>query len=104
VYNYCACRAQSYVECAFGILSNKWGIFRLLNISPDFAVVIVKACILYNFVCERDALTVTGVEDVPDGHGQSIREGLTVNNFRNKAADYFLTDAGAAFWQFQKYE
>jgi hypothetical protein len=43
-------------------------------------------------------LTVTGLEDVPDGQGQSIREGLTANNVRNKAAD-FLTDAGAAFWQ-----
>jgi len=34
---------------------------------------IVKACFLYNFVPERggcqfeDAMTVTGLEDVPDG-------------------------------------
>jgi hypothetical protein len=68
------------------------------NVSPDFAVIIFKACVvLHNFVCERDALTVTGIEHVPDG--QSILRGLTANNVRNKVADYFVTDAGAASWQ-----
>jgi hypothetical protein len=68
------------VECAFGILSNKWRIFQLpLNVRPDFAVDIVKACVLHNFVRERDgckfeeALTMTGLEGVPDG--QSVRGG-----------------------------
>jgi hypothetical protein len=79
---------------------NKWRIFqRPLNVSPDFEVVIVKASVvLHNFVRERDGytckfeepLTVTGLEDVPDG--QSVRGGLTANNVRNKVADYFLTD------------
>jgi hypothetical protein len=62
------------VECAFGILSNKWRIFqRPLNVTPDIEVVIVKASVvLNNFVRERDgykfedALTVTGLEDVPE--------------------------------------
>jgi hypothetical protein len=40
---------------------------------------------------------VTGLEDVSDG--QSVRGGLTANSARNKVADYFLTDAGAASWQ-----
>jgi len=60
------------VECAFGILSNKWRIFqRPLNVSSDCAVDIVKACVvLQNFVREKDgykiedAMTVTGLEDV----------------------------------------
>jgi len=108
-YNYCLCRARRYVECAFGILSNKWRIFQQpLNVSSDFAVDIVKACVvLHNFVRKRvgykfeDALTVTGLEDVPAGksvHGG----GLQVNSVRNKVADYFLTDAGAASWQMSK--
>ena len=67
--------------CAFGILGNKWRIFqRPLNISPGCAVVIVDACVvLGNFVRERDAykfedaLTMTSLEDVPDG--QSVRGG-----------------------------
>jgi len=69
------------VECAFGILSSKWKIFqRTLNVSPDFAVDIVKVCVvLHNFVRERDGykfedtLTVTGLEDVPDG--KAVRGG-----------------------------
>ena len=78
------------MECAFGILSNKWRIFqRPLNVSPDFEVVIVKASIvLHNFVRER---TGYKFEDVPDG--QSVRGRLRANNVRNKVADYFLTDA-----------
>ena len=90
------------------LLSNKWRIFqRPLYVSPDFAVVIVKTCvILHNFVRERDgykfedALTVTGLEDVPGG--PSVSGGLTANNVRNKVADYFLTDSGAASWQMSK--
>jgi len=108
VYNYRLCRTRRYVECAFGVLSNKWGIFQEpLNISTDFEVAIVKASVLlHNFVRERDgcefedALTVTGLEDVPDG--QEVRGGLTASNVRNKVADYFLTDAGAASWQVSK--
>ena len=96
------------MECAFGILSNKWRIFqRPLNVSPDFAVDIVKACdVLHNFVRERDsykfedALKMTGLEDVPDG--QSGRGVLTANSVRNKVADYYLIDAGAASWQMSK--
>ena len=41
----------------------------------------------------KDAVTVTGFEDVSDG--QSVRGGLTANNVRNKVTDYFLTDDGA---------
>jgi hypothetical protein len=108
VYNYRLCRKRRYVECAFGILSNKWRNFqRPLNVSPDFEVVIVNAgVVLHNSVRERDghkfedALTVTGLEDVPDG--QSVRGGLAANNVRNKVADYFLTDAGAASRQMSK--
>jgi hypothetical protein len=93
------------VECAFGILNNKLRIFqRPLNVSPDFSVDIVKVrVVLHNFVRQRDgykfedALTVTGLEDVP--FGQSVRGGLTANNVRNKVADYFLTDDGAVSWQ-----
>jgi len=93
------------VECVFGILSNKWRNFqRPLNVSLEFAVDIVKACVvLHNFVRDRDGykfedtLTVIGLEDVPDG--QSVRGGLTANSVRNKVADYILKDAGAASWQ-----
>ena len=58
----------------------------------------VKACVvLHNFVREKDglkfedAMTATGLKDVPDG--QSVYVVLTSNNVRYKVADYFLTDA-----------
>ena len=61
---------------------------------------------MHTFVLERDgykfedALTGTGLEGVPER--QSVRRGLTANNIRNKVANYFLTDAGAASWQISK--
>ena len=61
---------------------------------------------MHNFVFERDgyefedALTGTGLEDVPEG--QSVRGGLTAKNVRKKVADYFLTGAGAASGQMSK--
>ena len=56
VYNYRLFRARSYAECTLGILSNSWRIFqRPLNVNPDFAVDIVKTCVvLHNFVRERE--------------------------------------------------
>ena len=93
------------MECVFEILSKKWRIFqRPFNVSPNSAVGILKASILlHNFLLERDsykfedAMTVNGLEDVPDG--QSEPRGLTANSVSNKAADYFLTGAGAVPWQ-----
>jgi hypothetical protein len=83
------------VEYAFRILSNKWRILqRPLIVSPDFEFVNVKACV------GPHALTVTGLEDVPDG--QSVCGGLTANSIRIKVVDYFLTDAGAVPWQMSK--
>jgi len=87
--------------CSWNFGNKSRNFQRTLNVSPDFAVDIVKACVvLHNFVRERDgyklqdAVTVTGLEDVPDG--QSV--GLIANNVRNKVADYFVIDAGAASW------
>lgn len=105
IFNYRLCRARRYVECTFGILSNKWRIFhRPINVNPDFAVDIVKACVvLHNFVRDRDGyetedtITITGLEDLP-----TVRGGLTANNVRNELADYFLTDVGAVKWQMSK--
>lgn len=108
VFNYRLSRARRYIECTFGILSNKWRIFhRALNLDPEFCTDIVKACvIMHNFVITRDgfnsedALTVTGLERLP--RTGSVRSGLSANNVRNKMADYFLTPVGSVPWQFSK--
>lgn len=108
IFNYRLCRARRYVECTFGILSNKWRIFhRPINVNPDFAVDIVKACVvLHNFVRDRDGyeiedtMTITGLDDLRSE--QTVRGGLTANNVRNVLAEYFLTDVGAVKWQMSK--
>ncbi|XP_029347694.1 protein ALP1-like [Acyrthosiphon pisum] len=72
IFNYRLSRARRYVECAFGILSNKWRIFhRPLNVNTELAVNITNACcVLHNFVRERngidfkDSLTVEGFEEI----------------------------------------
>ena len=45
IYNYRLNGARRIVQCAFGILCNKWGIFhRATDVRPDFCDVIVKNC------------------------------------------------------------
>jgi hypothetical protein len=83
-------------------LSNKLRIFQQpLNVSPEYAVVVVKACVvLHNFVRQRDGYKFEdslAVTDVPDG--QSVGGGITLNSARNRVTDYFLADAGAPSWK-----
>lgn len=56
VFNYRLSRARRYVECTFGILSNKWRILhRTIDVDVEFAIDIVKSCcVLHNFVRKRD--------------------------------------------------
>lgn len=107
VFNYRLSRARRYVECAFGILSNKWRIFhRPLNVNVDFAVDIVKACcVLHNFVRQRekvnfaDILEVNGFEDV-DHAVQVWQGGRYAKENRDKLfCTYFNSEAGKLPWQ-----
>jgi hypothetical protein len=52
IYNYTLTRARRMLECAFGIVCNKWRIFRrAMDVCPIFCYIIVKTCcILHNFV------------------------------------------------------
>lgn len=108
VFNYRLCRARRYIECAFGILSNKWRIFhRPLNVQPDFATDIVKACIvLHNYVRNRDgyvvedSTTITGLEDIQVP--SNTRGGFKANNVRDILCKYFMSSVGSIPWQMSK--
>ncbi|XP_022835118.1 protein ALP1-like isoform X1 [Spodoptera litura] len=106
IFNYRLSQARRHIECAFGILVNKWRILhRPLNVSIDFAEDIVKACcILHNFVRQRDGfnfhhtLTVPGLQDIDNAHVQSRRS----LNTRDILKDYFISNEGAVPWQNNK--
>lgn len=96
------------MECSFGILTNKWRIFhRAINLKPDFAVDIVKACVvLHNFVVKEegynheDTLSVIGLENMP--RSEIVRGGISANNVRKIITDYFMTPEGSVKWQLSK--
>lgn len=52
VFNYRLSRARSVVECAFGILNSKFGVFQKdIPFEPDTAtVVVVACCYLHNYL------------------------------------------------------
>ncbi|XP_045456362.1 protein ALP1-like [Melitaea cinxia] len=109
VFNYRLSRARRYVECAFGILSNKWRIFhRPLNVNTDLAIDIVKCCcILHNFVRARDggnaseSIAVVDYEDViiDITQSQAITRVSAANMIRDMFPDYFMSEEGALPWQ-----
>uniref|UniRef100_A0A8C5MYM5 DDE Tnp4 domain-containing protein n=1 Tax=Leptobrachium leishanense TaxID=445787 RepID=A0A8C5MYM5_9ANUR len=80
VFNYRLTRARRVVECAFGILSNKWRILhRPINLKLENAISVVKA--------STDLLASRGSR-----HGGSVRD-----NF----AAYFMSPEGELSWQLQ---
>lgn len=104
VFNYRLTRARRFVECSFGILTNKWRIFHTpLNLSLDLSKDVVKACcVLHNYVRERDGyrfedtLEITGLGDT---NAIVDNEEMSARNIREKFADYFISDEGSLSWQ-----
>lgn len=111
IFNYRLSRARRYVECAFGILSNKWRIFhRPMNVTTELAVDIKKACcVLHNYVREKnginfqDTLSIDGFDNINTTYSKvSINRGTrSASDMRNTFADYF-SSIGAVPWQHDK--
>ncbi|KAG8172421.1 hypothetical protein JTE90_015795 [Oedothorax gibbosus] len=106
VFNYRLCRARRYVECSFGILTNKWRIFhRPLNLSRQSAVEVVKACVvLHNIVRERDGyrfedLLACPLQPITNVTPTSRKTGRGI---RTCYANYFVSNEGALSWQLSK--
>lgn len=106
VYNYRLSRARRFIECSFGIMTNKWRILhRPLNVSVDMAESILKAiCILHNFVRTRDGytfedtLTVQGL--VPLVATRYTVRSKQVTDIRDGFAEYFVSAEGELPWQY----
>jgi hypothetical protein len=110
VFNYRLTVARRYVECAFGILSNKWRIFhRPLNVSVGLATRIVQACcVLHNFVRERDGyhfehtLSINGLQPLSEGPLPRNQGQVKEKSIRMKYAEYFMSEQGSVKWQMDK--
>lgn len=107
VFNYRLTRARRFVECAFGILCNKWRILhRALNVSKKLSIDIVKACIiLHNLVRIKDAqrlemyVSQEKLQILPTAKcNRPTRPAATL---RDNFADYFMSE-GALPWQMNK--
>jgi hypothetical protein len=107
VFNYCLSRARRFIECSFGILTNKWRIFhRPLNVNIELAIDIIKACVvLHNFVRLRvgylheESLSYTGLFE-NEGNVPSRYTGTGPTAIRDYFTNYFVTD-GTLPWQYR---
>ncbi|CAB3249202.1 unnamed protein product [Arctia plantaginis] len=107
IFNYRLTRARRYVECAFGILANKWRVFhRPLDVNTTTAIWIVKACtVLHNFVREKEGLNdgytseseAFHFNSLPDD--ETLRGGRNANSVRTEFENYFVSESGSVSWQ-----
>jgi len=106
IFNYRLSRARRYVECSFGILANKWRVLHTaINVEPDFADIIVKACcILHNFVRRRDGVnfedTLSNSLGDLEEHQNDTGGRSQGKDVRNYFANYFL-EAGSVPFQYR---
>ncbi|CAI6354645.1 unnamed protein product [Macrosiphum euphorbiae] len=101
VFNYRLSRARRMVECAFGVLANKWRVLHTpIQVEPDFTDDIIKACcVLHNFVRKRDGTNfgnseTISLEDI-EVHGTGTRsQGIEVRDF---FSNYFIGPGAVPF-------
>ncbi|XP_041430603.1 protein ALP1-like [Xenopus laevis] len=106
VFNYRLSRARRMVECAFGILSNKWRVFHTaIQLEPDFVDNVIKAgCVLHNFVRLRDGYNYqdTLTDDIPDIDWAPVRGPTGGMRVRDHLANYFMSPDGSVPWQLNR--
>lgn len=110
IFNYRLSRARRYVECAFGILANKWQIIhRAIDLNVDTAIQVIKACtVLHNFVREKDGINFESYQNIehrqeqettPMNRNVSRRGYPNANAIRTSFTNYFVSDIGSVPWQ-----
>lgn len=107
IFNYRLTRARRMVECAFGILANKWRIFhRPIDVYPEFCDSIIKACcVLHNYVrrrdgvCFDDALYECPIESLTPCNVRAPASAMSKRDYFTK---YFTSPEGSVYWQYDK--
>lgn len=107
IYNYRLTRARRMVECAFGILCNKWRIFhRAIDVHLHFCEIIVKTCcVLHNFIRKRDGIRFEDtLHECPLDNIEAIgtRSSMQGTTVRDYFKDYFISPQGSLSWQYDK--
>lgn len=109
VFNYRLSRARRTVECAFGVLTNKWRVLHTpILVEPEFCDNIVKACcILHNFVRKRDGSNYEDAELNCDVQLPNLQfNGRNVSSrgveIRDNYANYFMNE-GAVPFQYKEF-
>ncbi|XP_033978104.1 protein ANTAGONIST OF LIKE HETEROCHROMATIN PROTEIN 1-like [Trematomus bernacchii] len=111
MFNYRLSRARLVVECAFGILSSQWRMFRrVITTSPEVTELCVKAtCVLHNFLRRKtigrrsrtpladstDEATPTLLDAPRMGSNNATRRSIQL---RETFSSYF-NEEGAVPWQ-----
>ncbi|XP_056425426.1 uncharacterized protein LOC130367071 [Hyla sarda] len=68
VFNYPLTRAHRYVECSFGILTNKWRLLTTsIQVKPESVDTVIKACVvLHNFVLNMEPCSIPTMEEITE--------------------------------------
>jgi hypothetical protein len=117
IFNYRLSRARRVSENAFGILSNRWRIFRrLIHGYPSSVELYVKAsCILHNYLMHQNPVAYTQQLDSDnDTNANNVSTAGNLNHYgsnhssksaiaiRDAFADYFVSPAGEVPWQYSQ--
>lgn len=102
IFNYRLTRGRRYVECAFGILANKWRIFhRPLDVSTSTAISIVKTCaVLHNESSYANIDSNSSTISLENVRNElNTRGGRCANTIRTEFTNNFVSEVGAVPWQ-----
>lgn len=99
IFNYRLTSAMRVVECAFGILANKWHLRHgPISLNLENAISAVKAtCILHNFVRQRDGYLFE--DSLIQSHWTANRGSNNVAKIREHFPSYFMSPAGEVAWR-----
>ncbi|XP_047525133.1 protein ALP1-like [Pieris napi] len=116
VFNYRLSRGRNTIECAFGMMAEK---FQVLSTAIRCHTIekvsnIIKAvCILHNYVRKREGILYSPREFIQNRsvtipvtttiqpHNIEITANMSPHNQRNYLANYFISEQGSLPWQYQ---
>ena len=115
IFNYRISRSRLPIENTFGILTGRWRIFErplAFNLKTTENI-IITAIMLHNFIITQNLLLQDNNEyidaDVPENSDFVDRVDVNVDNLvdmgncvqqRNILAEYFSSEVGSVYWQY----